>query len=111
MQIGKVILAATALGSLLAGALVEGQRKPESLPLKLFSQAKHSDFVGDSKCAACHSETAKTFPDSPHAIYVSNTSLPIDKQGCESCHGPALVHTDEQDPGKQIIAYSKISPK
>jgi predicted CXXCH cytochrome family protein len=111
MQIGRLVLAATALCSLMAGVLVPGQKKPGSLPIQLFSQAKPSDFVGDAKCAACHADTAKTFPESPHAIYVHNASLAIDKQGCESCHGPALVHTDEQDPGKQIIAYSKISPK
>src|SRR5437870_3904238 len=107
MHLGKLALALSASISLLTGVLIQAPKKQNSLPLQYFSQAKPEDFVGDAKCMECHENTAKAFPSSPHAIYVHNTSLSVDKQGCESCHGPGKAHVEDAHLGKQILAYPK----
>ncbi len=91
--------------------MTQGKKSEASLPLQYFSRAKPADFVGDTKCAECHEAVAAKFPESPHAIYVHNASLPVDKQGCESCHGPAKVHVSADEPGGQILSYSKLTPR
>jgi DmsE family decaheme c-type cytochrome len=108
-RIGNLALIAMAALSMLAGAVVQGKAKDGSLPLKLFKQAKAEDFMGDAACADCHERQVAQFNQSAHATYSLDKSLPIDKQGCESCHGPGKLHVREED--SQVIAYSKISPK
>ncbi|MFI5385475.1 MAG: cytochrome c3 family protein [Fimbriimonadales bacterium] len=80
-----------------------------SLPLQYFSQAKAADYAGAARCAGCHDTVAMEFPQSPHAIHVQNSSLAIDRQGCEACHGPGRAHADAGD-GSRIINYAKLSP-
>jgi DmsE family decaheme c-type cytochrome len=111
MQIAKLALGIAASVSLLSGAMFQGSGKQASLPIRYFSEAQKADFVGEAKCMECHELVANAFPQSPHAIYVHNSSLPPDKQGCEACHGPAKVHTTDETTGKQILAYGRLSPK
>lgn len=111
MHIGKIMFAGAAAVSLLTGVLFQSSTVQHSRSLEAFAQAKAGDFVGEARCAECHEQFAKDFPQSPHAIYVHNASLPIDRQGCEACHGPAKDHVNEDDPGKHILAYPKLSPK
>lgn len=109
MQLGKLALAAAASLSLLTGAVYQGAKQPKSLPLNLFAQAKHEDFLGEKKCAECHDDVVAKFPKSAHAMYMHVPGASIDKQGCEACHGPGAFHTREEN--SQIISYTKISPK
>lgn len=78
-------------------------------PLSLFAKAKADDFIGTAGCEGCHADKVANFRMSGHATYVSDPKLPADKQGCEACHGPGMLHTAEDNP--QVIAYSKVSPK
>ncbi len=109
MQLGKLALAAAASLSLLTGAVFQGAKQPKSLPLSLFSQAKAEDFIGDQKCAECHDDVAAHFSESAHATYMHAAGLPLNKQGCEACHGPGSFHVREDNA--QVISYTKISPK
>jgi DmsE family decaheme c-type cytochrome len=109
MQLGKLALAASASLSLLTGAVIQGAQQPKSLPLALFSQAKAADFLGNAKCVECHDDNVAQFPKSAHAIYMQGSGLPIDKQGCEACHGPGALHIKEE--GGQVISYKSLSPK
>lgn len=109
MQLGQLALAAAASLSLLTGAAFQGSQKPTSLPKALFSQAKAEDFLGQAKCAECHDTVVAEFPKSAHDIYMHASNLPVDKQGCEACHGPGAFHVKEE--GGQVISYKSISPR
>ncbi len=66
----------------------------ESVPQS--KQAKPVDasqFVGSDSCAECHGGEATHYALTAHAkTKVGNT--PVDKHGCEACHGPARGHLD-----------------
>ena len=126
MKIKKLALPLAAVLSLLAGAAFQSsqQAKP-SKPDKLFTQrvfanAKADDYIGDKACAECHSDEVDKFHGG-HATFSEDASLPLDKKGCEGCHGPGKAHAAEQrgetpegqaastDP--TIIGYSNLSAK
>ena len=115
MRIGEVILAVAATLSLMAGAALQ-QQAPEAKAQtgglsakKLFASAKTTDYIGDAKCAECHEEKTANFHKSGHAAYMAKVGLPIDKIGCEACHGPGAIHTRDENP--IVIAYGKITAK
>lgn len=113
MHLGKWALAILASGTLLTGAVIQGaQGKQEKTPpptdIKIFAQAKHEDFIGDQACAVCHSTEVEDFHKSGHASFSADPTQPLDKQGCESCHGPGKTHQDNE--GGTIIDYAKIKP-
>lgn len=109
MTFANVVFIAMGAVVLGAAAMIQVPTKGSSLPLRLFHDAHPADFVGEAKCAKCHTDTAANFTKSAHAIYMHGPGLTPDKQGCEGCHGPGAVHLREKDP--QIIDYAKISPK
>jgi len=76
-------------------------------PLNLFAQAKTEDFIGEKECASCHRAQVESFERSAHAAYVHSPRLPIDKRGCEACHGPGNIHLeDERNPAK-VMSFKK----
>jgi predicted CXXCH cytochrome family protein len=96
-----------------AGGPPKPKKEPQ-FPVKLFTSATSDDYVDERACARCHREAAATFQQSPHAGYVSNPNLPIDRQGCQSCHGPGgphVAHRDAADkPYDYIISYTHAKP-
>lgn len=108
MRLGNLALSFAASLSLLSGAIYSSNAQ-ESFPLRLFKQAKAEDFAGSEACSECHAETAAAFPNSGHATFMEGKKLPVDKQGCEGCHGPGMIHVREENP--EVIAYPKMSPK
>lgn len=38
-----------------------------------------------------------------------NAKLPLDKQGCEGCHGPGNIH--QADENAEVIVFRKMSPE
>lgn len=87
---------------------VEPQQKMSQAD-KLFARAKPDDYMSEEGCAECHGGITKNFPASPHAAMVSDQSLPLDKRGCQGCHGPGHIHQDEDNP--EVISFTKMSPK
>ncbi len=83
--------------------------KNESQAQKLFSRAKPDDFMGDQGCAECHPSTTTNFAKSGHASMMADPHLPLDKRGCEGCHGPGHIHQAEQNP--EVISFTKMTPK
>lgn len=109
MQYRKLVLPVLAVCSLAFGLAAQKPKAEPTLAVKLFANAKAEDFVGNKACADCHPTQVEEFSKSGHAQFVSNPHLPIDKQGCEACHGPGKKHLDENEP--ENIAYTKIDAK
>lgn len=91
------------------GFTTSPQTKGASQAEKLFARATPEDYMSEAGCGECHSERVKNFPASPHAALVSDESLPLDKRGCQGCHGPGHIH--QADENAEVIAYRKMSPK
>lgn len=89
----------------------EAEKKLLPFPLNLFAQAKAESFIGEKECAQCHKVPAQTFNASPHALFVRNPKLPVDKQGCEACHGPGEIHLEDVKDLTKVMSFSKAKPK
>ncbi len=64
--------------------------------------------MGSEGCADCHQERVKNFRNSPHFAFVSDPKLPLEKRGCEGCHGPGRIHQAED--GAEVISFTKMTP-
>lgn len=85
------------------------QSKGASQAERLFARATPDDYMGENGCAECHSSITKNFTASAHAPMVSDPNLPLDKRGCQGCHGPGHIHQAEENP--EVISFTKMSPK
>ncbi len=52
-----------------------------------------SQYVGSDSCAECHGGEANHYALTAHAK-TKVLNAPVDKHGCEACHGPARGHLD-----------------
>ena len=52
-------------------------------------------WAGTEACVACHDDEATAFDKTPHAAALADPALPVERQGCEACHGPGQAHVDE----------------
>ena len=50
-------------------------------------------YIGSSECEQCHEEISRSFKTADHARLLANGKNGHD-YGCESCHGPASLHSD-----------------
>ena len=74
--------------------------------LKLPVPVTGAQFVGSEACADCHEELVATFSGSIHDRILAKETA-IGMKGCETCHGPASLHVDSEDPA-QIIAFENL---
>lgn len=86
-----------------------GNKVDESRAKKLFARATPDDYMNQEACGECHADIAKQFPASPHAPFVSDGKLPLDKQGCQACHGPGHIH--QADENAEVISYKSWNVK
>jgi DmsE family decaheme c-type cytochrome len=54
-------------------------------------------FAGSDKCQLCHEDIYNAFGKTPHHVIDSDTKRGRENKACESCHGPALKHTESAD--------------
>ena len=52
-----------------------------------------SQFIGSDSCAECHGAESTHYALTAHAK-TKVLNAPIDRHGCESCHGGARAHVD-----------------
>ena len=106
----QVLLLGVGIVSLIYGATSLDQKtQPRSQAEKLFARAKPDDYMGDAGCVDCHADRAKAFKHSAHAAYMTDPKLPLDKKGCEGCHGPGYIHRTEDKP--EVINFTKMEAK
>ncbi|MBN2081305.1 cytochrome c3 family protein [bacterium] len=57
-----------------------------------FSAVVDSPFTGSSYCVECHASLAPGFLKTAHARSLNDVKMPLDRQGCEGCHGAGGAH-------------------
>src|ERR1041384_6630776 len=79
---------ATAVAATMAVSAAAGQEvKPPPSP-----------YAGSEVCGTCHEDTAKAFERNPHHAVETDKHRGWEGKACESCHGPALKHTESATP-------------
>lgn len=109
MRIPTFVLGIGILSLVLGGVSAEQRAQVRSQAEKLFARATADDFVGDEACASCHAEKAEAFAGSIHAAHMVDPKAPIDKRGCEGCHGPGGIHQAEENP--EVLAFRTMDAK
>lgn len=51
-----------------------------------------AQYIGSDKCIGCHTEQCKWWAESVHSMSDTDDKAPVDRRGCESCHGPGGNH-------------------
>jgi DmsE family decaheme c-type cytochrome len=64
-------------------------------------------YVGSETCIECHEEDYETYVKNHHAVK-GDPRTPEAKLGCESCHGPGAVHSEEETP-EDIVGFGPES--
>lgn len=62
-----------------------------------------ANYIGSSECELCHDEIYRDFVTADHARLMTGGPNAINA-GCESCHGPASLHSDSG--GEVLPPYS-----
>lgn len=106
----QAFVLATGIAMFIFGMANTDQKEVKAdLAKQIFARAKPDDFMGDEGCVDCHGTKVKAFKESPHAPFMSDPKLPLDKKGCEGCHGAGFIHQDEKNP--QVVSFRKMTPK
>ncbi len=64
-------------------------------------------FIGTSSCFSCHPDYKESFLKSAHALSLRER-IPLQKQGCEMCHGPGQKHMTTAP--ENIVRFDKPTP-
>jgi DmsE family decaheme c-type cytochrome len=85
-------------------AQAQAQAPSEAPPAAAPTQ---NTYVGSEACLGCHDEWRKGYEGSAHRRVVDSRT-PAAKQGCETCHGPGSLHSD--DPEVVHLADLETAP-
>jgi predicted CXXCH cytochrome family protein len=67
-------------------------------------------YIGSSECEQCHEEIYRGFRTADHARLITTGPNGIDA-GCESCHGPASLHSDSGGEVKPPYSFTSGRPQ
>ncbi len=82
-------------------------------PIWLIAQPLVSNpaYVGSTVCRTCHPDVWTGFYKNPHYKSIASGKEPVERTGCESCHGPGKAHVDARGGKATIVAFSQIPSK
>jgi len=67
-------------------------------------------YIGSSECEQCHEEISRSFKTADHARLLALGKNGHD-YGCESCHGPASIHSDSGGETKPPYSFTAGRPQ
>jgi predicted CXXCH cytochrome family protein len=67
-------------------------------------------YIGSKECEQCHEEICKTFQTADHSRLIAQGTNALNA-GCESCHGPASVHSDSGGETKPPFSFTSGRPQ
>jgi DmsE family decaheme c-type cytochrome len=81
-------------------------------PILLIAQpVSNPAYVGSTVCRTCHPDVFAGFYKNPHYKSIASGKEPVERTGCESCHGPGKAHVDARGGKATITAFSQIPSK
>ncbi len=104
-QSRPALLAVGAGGLLLAVISCSTTRHAVILP-----EVPGAKYIGSSECEQCHDEIAKGFKTADHSRLLAKGKNGKD-YGCESCHGPASLHSDSGGETKPPYSFTAGRPQ
>ncbi len=105
----NAVVLAVGLALLSYGFAGANQKSGQSQAQRIFARATPDDYIVRVGCAECHETKVAEFSHSAHAAFVNNPKLPLDKKGCEGCHGAGKIHQSEDNP--EVVSFTAMSPK
>lgn len=67
-------------------------------------------YIGSAECEQCHEEIYRSFKTADHARLIAQGKNGLDA-GCESCHGPASLHSDSGGETKPPFSFTAGRPQ
>ncbi|MBO0723646.1 MAG: DmsE family decaheme c-type cytochrome [Blastocatellia bacterium] len=68
--------------------------------------ADADQYIGSTACAECHTDIAAFFSVTAHRKTL-NSEGPVDRHGCEACHGPAKKHVEYYQAAQNLAKDGK----
>lgn len=69
-----------------------------------------AEYIGSQECEMCHDELYRNFATADHARLIAQGPNAIEA-GCESCHGPASLHSDSGGEVKPPYTFTSGRPQ
>lgn len=66
-------------------------------------------YIGSKECEQCHEEIYKSFQTADHSLLTMGGPNTLNA-GCESCHGPASIHSDSGGETKPPYSFASGRP-
>jgi predicted CXXCH cytochrome family protein len=68
-------------------------------------------YIGSKECEQCHEDITRSFQTADHARLVAQGTNQMIDAGCESCHGPASLHSDSGGEIKPPYSFTSGRPQ
>jgi DmsE family decaheme c-type cytochrome len=70
--------------------------------------ADDKGYVGEARCAGCHSLEREHWAHTVHAkVFRAQSTNELAARGCEACHGPGAKHLENASDRSAIIAFTR----
>src|ERR1017187_494931 len=76
----------------------------------VLSEVPGAKYIGSSECEQCHEEITRSFKTADHSRLLAKGKNGHD-YGCESCHGPASLHSDSGGEIKPPYSFTAGRPE
>ena len=100
-----VFALASAVAITVSRSAAQDNSKPADTELSSAAQPAdkpEGDYVGAEVCVTCHADQEKSFVHTIMGNAMAHAKTPLEKLGCEACHGPGKTHV-EAGGGKDTI--------
>ncbi len=109
----KLLPARRGTGVLLAAAVFLGfaviSCRTVNRPVVMLPEVPGAKYIGSKECEQCHEEIYKNFQTADHARLLAAGPNALNA-GCESCHGPASLHSDSGGEVKPPNSFTAGRP-